>query len=432
MTRKLLLLALLLFATTPAAHAQAATGGAAEETFCSILDQEEITLADLFRLAELANPALAAAESRVQAWAGRVRQAGLYANPVIEFEVEELSTRDSSDRKDKVSLVQPLILGRRRGAAVAAAHAEQAAAAHTVHSVRRDVFLRIHTLWAEQLYFREAHAALGELLRVANHTLGIAQTRFDVRAAPESQVTKALLEVYELEMTQRRLVQEQANGSAETSSLLGGVRVPLDRLVGTLDRDSGATCDLLRDGAVDDHPALHAAQGEIDAAAAMLRQAKAARIPDLGISLTYGSYRAIDEGFVEAGLTVPLPLFNRHQGRVAETQSLVAEAQHLARIVHNKLKIALEAARQRYLTARDQLHATVSRIVPAAERGLTQAQEGYRVGHLPFLELIDAQRTLARVRLRTLEIKKDLIVAEAELMSLTGTGPYGECGEAPW
>lgn len=432
MAQKLLvLLLLLLFATAPAAHTQENTGGKAEEAFSSILDREEITLADLFRLAELANPTLAAAGSSVQAKAGRARQAGLYANPVIEFEVEELSTRDSSDRKDKVSLIQPLILGGRRRAAVAAARAEQEVAAHTFRSVRRDIFLRIHTLWIDQLYFREGNAALEELLRVANHTLGIAQTRFDVRAAPESQVTKALLEVYELEVVQQQLVQERAKGSAELSSLLGGMLVPFDHLVGSLEPNSISTSDLLLSSALDDHPALHAAQWDIDASEAKLREAKAARIPDIGLSLGYGRYRAFDGGFVEAGLTVPLPIFNRNQGRVTETQSLVAQAQDQARIVDNNLKVALQVAHQRYLAARDQLHATMSRIVPAADRGLTQAKEGYRVGHLPFLELIDAQRTLAHVRLRTLELRRDLTVAEAELMSLIGTGPYGAGGEAP-
>lgn len=427
MARKLLVfLPLLLFATAPAVPAREAAGAGAEEETRSILGKQEITLADLFRLAELANPTLAAARNGVQAGIGRAEQAGLYPNPTLEIGVEELSTIDADDRKEKVSFVQPLILGGRRGAAVAAARAEQETAAHAFHGVRRDLFRRVHTRWAEQLYFREANAAFSELLRVANHTLGIAQTRFDARAAPESQVTKALLEVYELEVAQQQLGQEQARGSAELSSLLGGARIPFDRLVGALDPDSISTSELLRSTALDDHPALQAAQRDIEAAEASLREAKAARIPDLGLFVAYGRYRAIDEGFVEAGLTVPLPIFNRNQGRVAETQSLAAQAQDRARIVHNDLEAALEVARQRYLIARDRLRAAVDRIVPAADRGLTQAEEGYRVGNSPFLELIDAQRTLANVRLRTLELTKDIIVAEAELMSLLGAGPYGE------
>ena len=422
---------LLLFATASAAPAIEVGSEDAGDEIRSILEKKKIMLADLFRLADLASPTLAAARSSVQVKAGRARQAGLYPNPSIELEIGELSTRDPNDRKEKVSLVQPLILSGRRGAAVTAARAEQEAAVQRYYCARTDVFRRIHILWVEQLYFREANAAFEELLRVAGLTLGVAQTRFESRAAPESQVTKALLEVYELEVGQQQLAQEQAKGSAELSSLLGGVPIPFDRLVGTLEPDSISTSELLNSAVLDEHPALQAAQWNIDAAKASLQEAKAARIPDIGLFVAYGRYRAIDEGFVEAGLTVPLPIFNRNQGRVAEAQSVVVQAQERARIERNNLKTKLEVAIQRYLTFRDQLNVAMSRIMPVAERGLSQAQEGYRVGHLPFLELIDAQRTLANIRLRTLELRKALVVVEAELMSLVRTGPYGERGKKP-
>ena len=422
---------ILLLATFSAAPAIEVGSEDTGDEICSILEKKKITLADLFWLADLASPTLAVARSNVQVKAGRARQAGLYPNPSIELEIGELSTRDPNDRKEKVSLVQPLILSGRRGAAVTAARAEQEAAVQRYYCARTDVFRRIHILWVEQLYFREANAAFEELLRVAGLTLGVAQTRFESRAAPESQVTKALLEVYELEVGQQQLAQEQAKGSAELSSLLGGVPIPFDRLVGTLEPDSISTSELLNSAVLDEHPALQAAQWNIDAAKASLQEAKAARIPDIGLFVAYGRYRAIDEGFVEAGLTVPLPIFNRNQGRVAEAQSVVVQAQERARIERNNLKTKLEVAIQRYLTFRDQLNVAMSRIMPVAERGLSQAQEGYRVGHLPFLELIDAQRTLANIRLRTLELRKALVVVEAELMSLVRTGPYGERGKKP-
>lgn len=417
-------LLLLWFVTSPAA-----SWAAEEETrneIDSVLAKNEITLSDLFRLAELTNPTLAAAESGVQAKAGQAQQAGLYPNPTIGFEVEEVSTNDPGDRKDKLSIVQPLILSGRRGAAVDAARAEQAAAGYEFKSARREVFRRIHVLWAEQLYFREAAGAFDELLSVANHTLEIARIRFEARAAPESQVDKALLEVYELEVAQRQLVQEQVVGAAELRALFWGVDVPFDRLVDTLDQSGFPKNENLGPGALEGHPAFQAAQRELEAAEASLREAKASRFPDIGIYLAYGRNRSIDEGFVEAGVSLPLPIFNRNQGRVAESQFQIAQAQSRGRIVNNHLVATLTAANQRYLTAADQLDATRERMLPAAQRGLSQAQEGYRVGHLPFLELIDAQRTLSTVLLRTLELQFEIVVAEANLMSLVGASPYGE------
>ncbi len=427
MARKLFMFLLfLLFAKAQAALARDADAGASKSEVHSILEQGEISLGDLFRIADLANPTLAAARNGVRAKAGMTRQAGLYTNPELEFEIGDLSPSDPDDRKEKVSLSQTLILSGRRAAAVALARSEEESAIQTLRSMRRDVYRRIHALWAEQLYFRKAHAAVAELLQMADRTLFIAQTRFDARAVPESHVTKALIEVYELEVFQQELTREQAGGSAVMESLLGGATVLLERLVGSLETESDSTSALLRPAALEEHPAVQAARREIDAAKASLREAKAGRIPDLDVFVSYGRDRAVDDGFVEAGVALPLPIFNRNQGRITEAQSLVAQAEDRARIARNDLEVALRVARQRYLTIRDQLQAATSRILPAADRGLAQAQEGYRAGRLPFLELIDAQRTLAGVRLRTLELSKDLVVAGAELMSLIGAGPYEE------
>jgi len=430
MVRILLVFWLFLLPAT-AVVAQETAGGQAETLGRSILEQEEITLADLLQLAELASPRLAAAYSGVQARAGRVKQAGLYPNPVIELAVGELSTDDTGDRKEKVSLVMPLVLGGRRGAAVAAARVQQEAAAHWFDAARRDVFLRVHTLWAEQIYHREADQVFRELLDVANHTLSIARARHDARAAPESQVTRALLEVYELEVARDQQVAERVSGSAELSSLLGGLSVPVDRLIGALVPDGASIGEGLPTSSLEDHPALLAARRNVDAAEASLREARAARIPDLSLSVAYGRNRARDDGFVEAGVSMPLPVFDRNQGRVAETRSLAAQAHHHARMVHGELESAVVAARQRHRSVRDQLQSMEGRILPAAERGFAQATEGYRAGHLPFLELIDAQRIHGNTRLRVLELRKALVIAEAELTSLVGAGPGEEREETP-
>jgi len=403
------------------------SGPAFQEEVSAILQQQTITLGDLFRVARLRNPTLGAARSEVLAGAGRVRQAGLYPNPTVELEVEELSTADFGNRTDKVSLVQPLIISGRRGNAVAVARANREASVHALGHARREVYRRIHTLWAEQLYFREAQGLLGELLGVARNTLNIAETRFEARAAPESQVTKALLEVYELETAQQRLTRQRIRATAELSALLGGTQVPLDRVVGELGRGT-----LVPDAFDTDticHPALNAATNRIEAAAAALREAEADRIPDLGLFLSYGRSRPTGGDFIEAGVSVPLRIFNRNQGRIAESRALVAGAEDQMRIVEGHLQVAFANAVASYHATLDELTASDDRMQPAAERGLAQAQEGYRVGRLPFLELIDAQRTFSNVRLRNLELRRDLVVVEAELLSLAGAGPYADRGE---
>ncbi len=397
-----------------------------QEKIRSILESDRIELADLISLADIVNPELALARSEVRAKEGVARQAGLFPNPELEFELGDISTSDFDDRTEKVALVQALILSGRRGAAVSAAEAERLAALESYRTLRRDVIRRIRGVRAQCLHVREAKATLESLLAEAKRTLDIAETRFEVRAAPESQVTKALLEVYQLEVTQKDLDQHGARTAAELNAILGGVDIPMERLAGKLETESLAAEDLLRSANLDEHPALKTAERNIEAAEASLKEAKAARFPDLGLSLAYGRSRSEDTDFYEAGLSLPLPIFDRNQGRVTESLSRVDAARERARIVEGELQVAYELARQRYLSLQDQLHATLERILPAAERGFAQAQEGYRVGRLPILELIDAQRTLADIRLRVLELRRDLVVADADLVNLLSDGSYGD------
>jgi outer membrane protein, heavy metal efflux system len=419
-----LLFLLLASATALPVHGSANLGS--EEEIRSILERNRIELADLIRLADIANPELALARSEIEAREGRARQAGLYPNPAIEFELGDISSSDFSDRIEKVALVQPLVLSGRRGAAISVAEADRLSALESFRSLRRDVIRRIHGLWAEHLYLREAKVTLGDLLAAANKTLDIAETRFEVRAAPESQVTKALLEVYKLDVTQKDMDLHKAKAAAELSALLGGVELPIERLAGTLESESLAVEKLLLSASLDEHPALKAAELDIKAAEASLSEAKATRIPDLELSLAYGRSRTKNTNFYEAGLSLPLPIFDRNQGRVAECRSRVDAARERAQIVEGELQVALQIARQRYLALQDQLRVSLDRILPASERGFLQAQEGYRVGHLPILELIDAQRTLAEIRLRVLELRKDLVLADADLVNLLSDGSYGD------
>ena len=327
-----------------------------------------------------------------------------------------------------MSLSLPLILGARRKAALESARASRDAASYTYDSTRREILRDIHDLWAEQLYFRETGQLFEDLLLIANSTLKIARTRFESRAAPESQVTRALLEVYELEVAQQQMQEDALRSSAELGALLGGIRIPLDRLSGDFASDTRFGQETATGEFPKQHPGFRSAQRDVDAAEASLRQARAARIPDLELSAALERNHASEENFLEFGISLPLPLFNRNQWKIAEAAALLEQTRNRALILRNELLASLEVARKRQKNLQAQLHAIEDRILPAAERGLVQAQEGYRIGHLPFLELIDAQNTLASTRLKTLELRKDLLLAGAELQSLLPSGPSNESG----
>jgi cobalt-zinc-cadmium efflux system outer membrane protein len=420
------------FAVSAAAEevGSGSSGAETQHEIDRILAQPEIRLDDLFRITDLANPDLAVARLEVEARVGRMRQFDLYPNPEITFAVEEMFVDDPDFRKQTVELSQALLIGGRRGAAVGAARAEVHQAGELALATRRQSLGRVHKWWANQIYFREAGAAFDELQAEAEKTHQIALARFEAKAAPEAHVTRAMLEVYELEVARQEFERNRTRSVAEMKVLLGGIDIPVEHLAGSLDPDAeSASLPPETEAVMEDHPSLRAARLGVEAAEAMVTTAKKERIPDLEIFVGYGSVRPDVGNIVEGGISLPLPLFHRNQGRVAETTSQVAMARHRERLAAQELEVALTTARLNHDTAHHQLDQLTDQISPAAERALAQAQEAYRAGRLMFLELIDAQRTFNTVRLRTMELRRDLALAEADLMSLLGAGPYADKGE---
>ncbi len=400
-----------------------------QEVANAILSQSEINLNDLFRLADLTNPQLEVDRAWIEARKGQAVQAGLYPNPELTLGVDEAFLSEPNPYKMRLELMQPLILGGRLGLAQEAAQFQMESAQYQLHLSRREVYRQVHRHWANQLYFREVETAFAELQKMAEHTLDLARARFESRSEPESHVTKALLEVYDLEVSLQRLRGERSRSDAETIAFLGGLPLPLERLSGSLDPDSDEPVWAVdHSDSTGNHPAVRAARMRVAAADAEARAARAARFPDLGVFLAFGQARPEDENYVEGGITVPVPLFHRNQGRVAETQSLIVMFEHEARRVESELNVALATAKQNHDLLHQQLETLETLILPAAERGLDQAQQAYRAGRLMFLELVDAQRTYADFRQRSIELKRDLAMAEADRLSLLGVGPYAQPG----
>ena len=93
-----------------------------------------------------------------------------------------------------------------------------------------------------------------------------------------------------------------------------------------------------------------------------------------------------------AGVSVPLPVFDRNQGGIlqAETAFQVAEADY--RQAELRVRNELEQAYQRFLESRRLVEAYQTGILDRALTLLTMAQQEREKGQLGFLEFVDAAR----------------------------------------
>jgi len=387
-----------------------------------LVETPNASLSQLLEAAELGNPRIEAARHSAGAAAGRAWQAELYPNPTLEFEAEGVPAGSPGLERSEntVSLTQPLIVGGRRSAAIAAARAAGDARSLTLEQTRRDVAAETRRVWTDLLYLQGAAALTSDLVTAARSTHEIASTRLEARATPESEVLKAQVEVDRLELRLRRLGRDRHAALQRLASLVGLEQVALVRLSGQLPRELPVLEFSALVGRLVEHPGLLAAKTRTRAALRQVDLAEAQRIPDLGLRFAYGRNNSSDQQILEGGISIPLPLFNRNQGRIHSAQQVAKQRQRSAEAMERRLHADLASALADYGSARDAAATHREQIVPAAERAFTLVREGYRAGRAGFLDLLDAQRTLAQVRLSELTALRDAHRALSRLTQLTG------------
>jgi cobalt-zinc-cadmium efflux system outer membrane protein len=387
------------------------------------LDRDEITIENLLAAADRFSPQIGRARAAIGVAAGDTLQAGLYPNPSLELESEDIKPRAGGFARSEttVGIVQPIILSGRRSAAVASGSAKQRARGWDLEQTRRAVFGAVRRQVAEILYLRESIRLSRSLLDVARQTLFIAETRFEARAAPESEVIRARVEADTRELAISRFQRDLAAAGERLNMLVGGRAVPIERIAVELASTAPALeLERLEQRVEASHPAVLAAGERIKAAEHRLDEARAGQHPDIAARVAYGFNGEVDEHLFEAGVSIPLTILDRNQGNILRARYAVVASKEQAKAELNSLRAELATAYQRYMSAREQAEAFRTRIVAAAERSLLQTREGYTAGKLAFLDLLDAQRTLAQARVAQLDLLRELNTAQADLYAILG------------
>jgi outer membrane protein, heavy metal efflux system len=152
----------------------------------------------------------------------------------------------------------------------------------------------------------------------------------------------------------------------------------------------------LRDRVLETHPALAQSQADIQATLTNLDRERALRIPQ---PVAFAEFEnQPDLRFWRAGVTVPIPLWDRRQGQIGEAKA--ATSQSAAVLYQRTLEIvsALERAYEQYQLADQQVTSLESGSLRAAVSAVDAAKAAYRFGERGIVEVLDAQRVLQGVR----------------------------------
>ncbi|HQR43863.1 MAG TPA: TolC family protein, partial [Gemmatales bacterium] len=117
--------------------------------------------------------------------------------------------------------------------------------------------------------------------------------------------------------------------------------------------------------------------------------------------------------------SVPLPVWNRNQGRIASATAAVGSAQLEIERVENELVERVSSAFREFAAARQRAERYRTGILPRAKESYRIVEQGYKNGAFDYLKVLDAQRTLSQANLEQIRALGDAWKAASALSGLT-------------
>jgi cobalt-zinc-cadmium efflux system outer membrane protein len=128
------------------------------------------------------------------------------------------------------------------------------------------------------------------------------------------------------------------------------------------------------------------------------RLAAARRIPALRAGAGVRRLEGPDEEALVFELAMPLPVFDRNQGGIAEAEARQLKTKAERRAEETRLLSLLFGLYQELKHADTELEILQSEVLPHARATASLASAGYLAGRYSYLDLADAQRTLMDAR----------------------------------
>jgi len=363
------------------------------------------TLEQLQQSAVEHNPTLKQAQAEIRAAEGRKRQAGLYPNPTIGYQGEQIRGGSQRGGEQGGFIQQDIVLGGKLGAARRVFEQERQQA----EAERGEQLLRVQnavaTAYYQSLGAQETVAIRGTLLKLAQDALATARQLFNVGQADDPDVLQAQVEAAQEEVALVSAQQRQQMLWRSLAAIIGRPDLPSGTLAGNLEELPDVDTQRWLENILQNSPAVKIANLSLARAQAELDRAKREPIPDLQLRVGVQQNRELLESsgrpvglqsFAEVG--VRIPLFNRNQGNVQAAKANMERADLEQQRMQLLLRERSSSVFQNYLTAKAAVERYRKQMIPQAEKAYKLYLNRYSNMAAAYPQVLIAQRTLFQLQ----------------------------------
>lgn len=356
-----------------------------------------LVLSQALTLALTQNPELSAFSWESRAQEAAALQAKLFPNPTFGANASNFGNRvlqGFDGDAVTLELSQLIELGGKRTARIEAAALTKQLADWDYEAKRADVLTQVTQAFIDVLTAQQRLALTQQTHELANQTTVTTTARVQAgKVSPveetKAKVARASVQIElmraqkELEAARKRLAAGWGNTTPRFKAVSGNlesIQVPasLDSLAQRLSKN----------------PDLARWATEITQRQALITMEKSKAVPDVTATVGASKYLMPNDYALIVGFSVPLPVFDRNQGRIQEAEHRLTKAEDELRSTEVRIATALNTAYQALDTAHAEIITLQRDMLPGAQSAYDAACEGYRLGKFGFLDVLDAQRTL--------------------------------------
>ncbi|WP_231587236.1 TolC family protein [Methylophilus sp. TWE2] len=353
------------------------------------------------------NPMMAVSKAQVEAAAAGITVARSFYNPDLELmagpaRYRGVPTPGATERNYGVTISQPLDFPGTRTSRRELAEQQLTYAEKGIQTTSFDLRNLIKQAYLTVLLRQQILQMLGANLSVLQEIQTKIKRKVEVGEAARYELIKADTEL---------LAAERDYASAQTR--IDEAKAILRGMIGNMPDTFEVKSELptiselpniteLRQSA-ENNPYLQQLITAKDSAEAKLKLEQALRFP--GLTLKSDFTQDPDLNTFRLGVVLPLPVWNRREGQIAQAAAGVEEADANIRLQKQVLRKEIDSAYQRNVIASNQLKVFENGLLEQSQATLSRAEAAYKFGERGILEYLDAQRV-------NRDVKRDYLIAK--------------------
>ena len=366
-------------------------------------EKKTITLEELQQMALQNNPTFRQSAANIQAAEGRKKQSGLYPDPTVGYQGEQIRGGSFHGGEQGLFIQQDIVLGGKLSLNRKIFDQELQQAVTEADEQKVRVVTNVRMSCIQALATQQTLELRQNLSKLANDAVETSHQLANVGQADAPDVLESEVEAQQAQLAVTMAEQNQQRVWKALAAVVGNPRLPLMKLEGKLEDTPPVNADELVGKIVNESPAVRIAELGVKRAEAALARAKREPIPDLqlragmqqnGELLSDGRLVGL-QGFADVG--VRIPIFNRNQGNIATAKADAERARREVERVKLVLRERSASVVQNYTFSQAAVDRYKNQMIPRAQKAYEMYTKKYREMAAAYPQVLIAQRTLMQL-----------------------------------